>query len=56
MELVRTEGEINELLNHVSDKINEGGPRFSGMTYEDGIREALMWAIGEYDEHPYPES
>ncbi len=56
MELVRTEGEINELLNAVEDKIDEGGSRFRGMTYEDGIRDALMWAIGDQEDHPYPES
>ena len=56
MDLVRTEDEINDLLNEVEGKINEGGSRFVGMTYEQGIRETLMWAIGDSDDHPYPES
>ena len=54
-EVERTDEEVNDLLNEVKDRINEGGSRFPGQTYEEGIREALMWVFGEYDDHPYPE-
>ncbi len=56
MDLERMDGEVNELLNQVEMKINEGGSRFPGMSYEQGIRDALMWAIGDNDDYPYPES
>ena len=54
MELARTEGEICELMNRCEDKIMEGGSRFFGMTYEQGVVEALRWVVGEQDEYPYP--
>lgn len=55
MELARTEGEVCELLNQVDEREWEGeGSRFPGMSYEQGIMEALRWVIGDTDEYPYP--
>jgi hypothetical protein len=54
VELVCTEADVCEVLNEVEEQIERGGSRFPGMTYEQGIAEALKWAIGDTDEHPYP--
>lgn len=32
---------------------NHGGsPKYPGMSYEDGVRDALAWVIGESDDEP----
>jgi len=49
----RTDDEINDVLNDVSHRINEGGSRYPGMSYENGIEEALQWVLGKSDDHPY---
>lgn len=36
-------------------QIDQGGSRFSGMSYEQGVVAALEWALGQNDEIPYPE-
>ena len=51
--VTRTDEEINDLLNAVDERIDEGGSRFSGMSYEQGISEALRWLLGQSDDHPY---
>jgi hypothetical protein len=51
--VARTEDEINDLRNAVTERIDEGGSRYSGMSYEQGIDEALRWVFGETDDHPY---
>ena len=43
-----TEDQINKL---ISDLIDNPGPRWRGMTYEQGIRAALQWVL-DGEEHP----
>lgn len=47
--------EIDKVLNAVANQIDEGGSRFPGMTYEEGVREAIYWILGNTEENPYPE-
>jgi hypothetical protein len=49
----RTEKEIDGVLNAVEKKIDEGGSRWRGMTYEQGVDAALRWVRGDTNEHPY---
>lgn len=51
----RTKDEIDDVLSDVLVQIGEGGSRFPGMTYEEGVQAALQWVIGDTEEHPYPE-
>jgi hypothetical protein len=44
----RSREEIDQQIDAAID--TEG--RFSGMTYEEGVRDALQWAIGETDAPP----
>lgn len=53
--ITRTDKEIDNLRNAVSIKIGKGGTQYGGMTYEQGIDEAIRWLVGETEEHPYPE-
>jgi len=53
--IVRTEEEIDSLLNACSKRIDRGGSAYPGMTFEQGINDAIMWLTGQNDDHPYPE-
>ncbi len=51
MILERTKEDVNNQIDLASDLINEGG-KYPGMCYEDGVKNALEWAIGHVDEKP----
>jgi len=51
---MKTIKEINKQIDLVSDAIEEGGKYFS-MTYEDGVRTALLWVTEDSDEEPMEE-
>lgn len=44
-----SELEINEAIYKASDVANEGGSRYPGMSYEEGIRDALTWVVSGED-------
>lgn len=48
----RTEKEIEKEIDAADESIHKGTSRWPGMTYEDGVRAALGWVIGEDDERP----
>lgn len=50
--LERTEDEIREQIDWT--RTSDGTPtnRWSGMTYEQGVEDALLWALGDTDELP----
>lgn len=52
MEIVRTEKEINQLLNQCVEAEETGISKFPGMTYEQGIKEAIEWLCGDSDCYP----
>jgi hypothetical protein len=49
---MKTKEEIEKVLSKMP---STGTTKFSGMTYEQGIEEALLWALGEMsnDEFEY---
>ncbi len=51
----RTEEEIDQCLDLISESIDEGYSNFPGMTYEEGVKAAILWVTGETDEHPTEE-
>lgn len=51
-EIVRSQEEIDDVLNKVSDQLDEGGSKFPGMSYEDGLRSMQAWLVGDSDDHP----
>lgn len=53
-EIVRSNLEIDALIDKCAQQ--SGSSRFPGMTYEQGIREALEWVTGETEDYPLPEA
>lgn len=49
MDFEVSETEVDELLNAVTEHIDAGTSKFRGMTYEQGIRDAIEWIIGRSD-------
>ena len=49
---MKTDEEIEEQIDKATEWINKGQTAVSGMTYEEGVRSALDWAIGNMDEKP----
>jgi hypothetical protein len=54
MEIVRSEEEIDRLEIWAAEGQNNG-THYSGMSYEDGIRETLDWLFGRRDTSPADE-
>ena len=48
----RTDEEINDVLDACMDQEGKGGSRWPGMTYEDGVSEAIQWIIGQTEGNP----
>ena len=45
---IKTEEEIQQMADLASDRTHEAS-HFKGMTYEEGIRDALDWVLGDYE-------
>lgn len=53
---MKTEREINHLIGEIMDRVEDPRKRkFTGMTYEEGLRNALEWALDEGGAHPFEE-
>jgi hypothetical protein len=53
--LVRTDREVDDLLNSAAAWEEVGGTQFRGMTYEQGVGMGVKWALGLIEEHPIQE-
>lgn len=42
-----------EEISRVRDNVIESGNQFYGMTYEEGIRDALEWILGELSDEDF---
>ena len=52
MTTFRTREEIDEQLNQTIDSVDEGSTKWPGMTYEQGVDNALRWVAGDSDQPP----
>lgn len=52
--IVRTDQEIDQVLNKAADGINEGSA-YPGMSYEDGIQAFADWLFGYTEDAPFEE-
>lgn len=52
--IVRTEKEIDEVLNAAAEGL-EDGSRYSAMTYEQGIQAFADWLFGDTEDSPFDE-
>ena len=48
----RDDQQIDDILNLCSERIEQGGSKFTGMTYEQGIDAAIQWILGNEDSNP----
>jgi len=51
-EIKRPSDEIDNLLNRCNEQIEKGESKYPGMSYEQGIREAIEWITGWGDDPP----
>lgn len=49
---MRDRKEIEEQMHKASDIAMEGGSKVPGMSYEEGVDNALHWALGLSDDKP----
>lgn len=54
-EIERTEEEIEEQVSRAYEQIEKGTTRYRGMTYEQGVQEALDWVTGVTEDEPLTE-
>jgi hypothetical protein len=54
MRVVRSEKEIDEVMNKAAEAMDNGS-KFFGMSYEDGVRETIEWLRGDSEESPMEE-
>ncbi|MDF2915868.1 MAG: hypothetical protein K0S70_85 [Microbacterium sp.] len=47
-----TQDQIADAENRAQDIIDEGGSRWPGMSYEQGVVNAIRWMNGDTDEDP----
>lgn len=47
---MRSEAEIKDMSYDARDAAER--PKYSGMSYEDGVLETLLWVLGETDTSP----
>ena len=50
--IVRTDAEIDDVIEKCMASENAGHSLYPGMTYEQGVNEALRWVTGEIDDNP----
>ena len=48
----RTQEEIEEVMNAAVEQEEQGGTKWHGMTYEQGIAAALNWILGFSNDNP----
>lgn len=52
MKLARTDSQINEQLNRAIEVVDGGSTNWPGMSYEQGVDNALRWITGQTDDPP----
>lgn len=52
IEVVKTQQEVNELIDQIDSIIANEGSRFTGMSYEEGLKEMYDWLTGLNDHNP----
>lgn len=50
--VVRTEEEINDVLNECADAENSGRSKVPAALYEEGVKAGIQWLTGDTNDHP----
>ncbi|QGJ89476.1 hypothetical protein PBI_SMARTIES_73 [Microbacterium phage Smarties] len=48
-----SQSDVDDVINDAHEQIDNGGSRWPGMSYEQGLVAGLQWVTGETDDHPY---
>lgn len=51
-QVTRSSTEIDDVLNRAGEAQDTGRSAWPGMSYEDGVAEALRWVLGLSDDNP----
>lgn len=51
-EIKRSNNAIDNLLNFCAHQEENGETLYPGMTYEEGVKTALEWVMGDIEDHP----
>lgn len=51
-EIKRDQAEIDEQINATDKARDTGRSKYPGQTYEDGVRNAIDWLLGDAEEPP----
>ena len=51
--VAKTDDEIDDVLNQCIEAEAEGRRRYPGMSYEEGVRAGIEWALGLTDDPPF---
>ncbi len=49
--VIRSKEEIDEVMNKAYEQM-ENGSKWSGMSFEEGVRAAIDWMLGNTDDNP----
>jgi len=52
---MRTKQEIEDEVDRAYDMISDGGSKWPGMSYEDGVIAALLWVLETNGDRPMDE-
>lgn len=52
---MRTKEECAELLESTVKRFDQSGPKYPGLTYEEGMIDTLIWMLGRETEMDQPE-
>lgn len=55
MILKRTETQINDVLSKCEEYEHAGTNPWPGETYSAGVKNAILWITGQYDDNPMAE-
>ncbi len=47
---IKTEDEMEEVVDRILERSHKQVSRYAGMTYEEGVEDALRWAMGETED------
>lgn len=52
MDIERTDDEIDEVINKCCDSEDDGKSAWPAMSYEQGVKAALLWVTGQHNDNP----
>jgi len=51
---MKTQNEMYEVIGRLLTQLEEGQTKYPGMSYEEGVDEALRWVMGNMDDGGWP--